>query len=100
MTTGPFFHMIVDDIFSIRNRGTVVTGKIEQGTLRVGDQLVIRGKNGDKAAVVTGIEAFRKTLDQATSGDTVGILLKDVSREDVQRGDELLAPGSDFTWKP
>ena len=100
MTTDPFFRMIVDDIFSIRNRGTVVTGKIETGTLRVGDQLVIRGKNGDKATVVTGIEAFRKALEQATAGDMVGVLLKDVSREDVQHGDELLAPGSDFTWKP
>ena len=100
MTTDPFFRMIVDDIFSIRNRGTVVTGKIEGGTLRVGDQLVLRGKNGDKMAAVSGIETSRKSVSQANVGDTVGILFKDIFKQDVQRGDVILAPGSDFTWKP
>ena len=100
MTTDPTFHLIVEDIFSIRNRGTVVTGKIDAGTLKVGDQVMIRGRNGEKTTTVTGIEAFRKTLEQANMGDTVGILLKDISKEDIQKGDELLGPGSDFTWKP
>ena len=100
MTTDPFFHMIVDDIFSIRNRGTVVTGKIEGGTLRVGDEVAIQGKNGERKTVVTGIEMFRRTSSQASGGDAVGILFKDISKQDVQRGDVILAPGSDFTWKP
>jgi elongation factor Tu len=100
MTTDPFFRMIVDDIFSIRNRGTVVTGKIEGGTLRVGDEVAIQGKNGERKAIVTGIEMFRKTSSQANTGDNVGILFKDISKQDVQRGDVILAPGSDFTWKP
>jgi len=100
MTTDPSFRMIVEDVFSIRNRGTVVTGKIETGTLKVGDEIVIRGRNGEKTTTVTGIESFRKVLDQANPGDMVGILLKDISREDIQRGDEILSPRSDFSWKP
>ena len=100
MTTDPLFHMIVEDVFSIRNRGTVVTGKIDTGTLKVGDQVMIRGSNGEKRTTVAGIEAFRKTLDQAHPGTAVGILLKDISREDVQRRYELLSAASDFTWMP
>ena len=100
MTTDPFFRMTVEDVFSIKGRGTVVTGKIEAGTLRVGDEVAINGKNGEKRTVVTGIEAFRKTLSQANAGDTVGILLRDIMKQDVQRGDVLLCPGLDFTWKP
>jgi len=100
MTTDPSFRMIVEDVFSIRNRGTVVTGKIETGTLKVGDEIVIRGRNGEKTTTVTGIESFRKVLDQANPGVMVGILLKDISREDIQHGDEILSPNSDFSWKP
>jgi elongation factor Tu len=100
MTTDPTFHMIVEDVFSIRNRGTVVTGKIETGTLKVGDQVVIRGVNGEKATTVTGIESFRKAQEQANPGDPVGLLLKDLSKQDVQHGDEILGPETDFTWKP
>jgi elongation factor Tu len=100
MTTDPTFHMIVEDVFSIRNRGTVVTGRIETGTLKVGDQVVIKGRNGDKTTTVTGIESFRKTLDQANTGDNVGLLLKDLTKQDVQQGDEILSPDTDFTWKP
>ena len=100
MTTDPSFRMTVEDVFSIRDRGTVVTGKIETGTLKVGDEVVIRGRNGKKTTTVTVIEAFRKVLDQANQGDAVGILLKDISREDVQKGDEILSSGSDFSWKP
>ncbi len=100
MTTDPSFHMIIEDVFVIRNRGTVVTGKIETGTLKIGDEVVIKGANGQKTTTVTGIESFRKSLDQANPGDAVGLLLKDLSRQDVQHGDEILAPQNDFTWNP
>jgi elongation factor Tu len=100
MTTDPFFRMTVEDIFSIAKRGTVVTGKIEGGTLRVGDEVAIQGKNVERKTIVTGIEMFRKTSSQAKAGDSVGILFKDISKQDVQKGDVILAPGSDFTWKP
>jgi elongation factor Tu len=100
MTTDSTFHMIVEDVFSIRNRGTVVTGKIDMGSLKTGDEVVVRGRNGDKKTTVTGIEAFKKILDQANAGENVGLLLKDLTRQDVQKGDEIIAPGEDFTWKP
>jgi elongation factor Tu len=100
MTTDPFFRMTVEDVFSIAKRGTVVTGRIEQGTLNIGDEVLIQRGNKERKAVVTGIEMFRKTLNQATVGDNVGILLKDISRQDVQHGDVLVSPGLDFSWKP
>ena len=99
MTTDPFFRMTVEDVFSIAKRGTVITGKIEGGTLNVGDEVAIQGRNGERKTVITGIEMFRKTTSQANVGDNVGILLKDISKQDVQRGDVILSPGSDFTWK-
>jgi elongation factor Tu len=98
MTTDPFFRMTVEDVFSIAKRGTVVTGKIESGTLRVGDEIAINGKNGEKRTFVAGIEALRKILSEANAGDAVGILLKDIAKQDVQRGDVILCPGSDFSW--
>ncbi len=98
MSTDPLFRMVVQDVFSIAKRGTVVTGKIEAGSLKVGDEIVIRGRGQDRKAVVSGIEAFRKTLQQAHQGDTVGVLLKDIARPDVQSGDELLSPDSGFSW--
>jgi len=100
MTTDPLFHMSVQDVFSIRGRGTVVTGTIEAGGLHVGDEVVIHGPGGDKKTVVAGIEMSRKVLDQAGQGDAVGVLLRDINRDDVHRGDELRSPGSDFTWIP
>lgn len=100
MTTDPFFRMTVEDVFSIKGRGTVLTGKIESGTLKVGDEISIQGKNGEKRTIVTGVEMFRKMMSQANAGDNVGILLKELSKQDVQRGDVILCPGSDFTWKP
>jgi len=100
MTTDPLFRMTVEDVFSIAKRGTVVTGKIEGGTLKVGDEVTIQGINGERKTVVSGIEMFRKIIDQASTGDNVGILLKDISKQDVQRGDVILCSGSDFTWKP
>ncbi len=101
MPTDPFFRMTVQDIFSIKGRGTVVTGKIESGTLKVGDEIAIQGKNGEKRTTVTGIEMLRKVVSQADAGsDTVGILLKDIAKGDVQHGDVLVCPGEDFSWKP
>ena len=100
MTTDPSFYMIVEDVFMIRGRGTVVTGKIETGILKVGDDVVIKEANGQKTPTVTGIESFRKALNQANPGDTVGLLLKDLSKQDIQHGDEILAPQNDFTWNP
>ncbi len=100
MTADPMFHMVVEDVFSIRGRGTVVTGKIEAGALHVGDELVIHSARGDKKTVVAGLEMFRKALEQASQGDAVGVLLRDVDKNDVQRGDELRSSGSDFTWNP
>ncbi len=98
MSTDPLFRLVVQDVFSIAKRGTVVTGKIEAGALKVGDEVIIRGRGNEKRTTVTGIESFRKTLQQANQGDTVGILLRDVTKADVQSGDELLSPYSDFTW--
>jgi elongation factor Tu len=100
MTTDRFFRMTVEDVFSIAKRGTVVTGKIEAGTLRVGDEVAINGKNGEKRTLVTGIETFRKALNEANAGDTVGVLLKDIAKQHIERGDVLLSPSSDFTWEP
>lgn len=100
MTTDPFFRMTVEDVFSIKGRGTVVTGKIESGTIKVGDQISIQGKNGEKKADVAGVEMFRKMLSQASAGDNVGILFKDIAKQDVQRGDVIVCPGEDFSWKP
>ncbi len=99
MPTDPFFRMTIDDVFSIKGRGTVVTGKIESGTLKISDEVAIQGKNGEKRVVVAGLEMFRKMLSQANAGDAVGVLLKDVTKQDVQRGDVILCPGGDFTWK-
>jgi len=92
MPTDPSFHMIVQDVFSIRGRGTVVTGSVDSGSLRPGDEVVIRGGGRDKKAVVTSIESFKKMIEQAKAGDTVGILLKDVSKPDFERGFELVSP--------
>jgi len=100
MTTDPLFHMIVDDVFFIAKRGTVVTGRVDTGSVKAGDSVMIRGKKGERNTVVTGIEAFRKVITEAQAGDNIGLLLKDVTKDQVQRGDELLGPGEDFTWKP
>ena len=100
MSTDPFFRMTVEDVFSIKGRGTVVTGKIETGTIKIGDEITIQGRNGEKRTIVSGIEMFRKTMNQAGTGDNVGLLLKDIARPEIQQGDVLLSPGSDFTWKP
>jgi elongation factor Tu len=96
MSADPFFRMTVEDVFSIKGRGTVVTGQIESGTLRVNDEVYIRSARSSRKTIVTGIEAFRKILDQAQAGDNVGVLLRDVTKQDVQHGDVLL--GSDIEF--
>lgn len=98
MSTDPSFRLTVEDVFTIRGRGTVVTGRVESGTLNVGDQVYIKRQNSTKQTVVTGIEAFRKLLNQAQTGDTIGVLLRDISKQDIQRGDVLLGSDSEFSW--
>ena len=100
MATDPLFRMTVEDVFSIRGRGTVVTGQIESGTLTVGDEISFRREGVFKKTVVTGIEAFRKQLQQAKVGDNVGVLLRDIAKPDIQHGDVLTGSDMDFTWKP
>jgi elongation factor Tu len=88
------FLMPIEDVFSISGRGTVVTGRIERGTVRVGDAVEIVGIRATVATVATGVEMFRKVLDEARAGDNVGILLRGVDRDDVERGQVLAALGS------
>ena len=89
------FLMPIEDIFSIKGRGTVVTGKIETGVVKVGDEVEIVGlKDESRKVVVTGVEMFRKLLDQAQAGDNIGALLRGVNREDIERGQVLAKPGS------
>ena len=92
-TEKPFL-MPVEDVFTITGRGTVVTGRVERGTLKLNDEVEIVGLKETKKTVVTGIEMFRKQLDYAESGDNAGVLLRGISREDVERGQVLAKPGS------
>ena len=96
MSADPFFRLTVEDVFTIRGRGTVVTGRVESGRLNVGDEIYIRRPSSSRKTVVTGIEAFRKQLDQAQAGDNVGVLLRDIGKQDVQRGDVLLGSDVEF----
>jgi elongation factor Tu len=86
--------MAIEDVFSISGRGTVVTGRIESGIVKVGEEVEIVGIRDTQKTVVTGVEMFRKLLDQGQAGDNVGILLRGVKREDVERGQVLSVPGS------
>ena len=88
------FLMPVEDVFSISGRGTVVTGRIERGIIKVGDEIEIVGIRPTVKTTVTGVEMFRKLLDQGQAGDNVGILLRGTKREDVERGQVLCKPGS------
>lgn len=85
------FKMTVEDVFAIRNRGVVATGRVESGTLRVGDTVQI---NGGPGVEVTAIEKFRKQLDEATTGDNVGVLMKGLERSQLNRGDVLTSTSS------
>ncbi|MBM3485821.1 MAG: elongation factor Tu [Alphaproteobacteria bacterium] len=88
------FLMPIEDVFSISGRGTVVTGRIERGIVKVGDEVEIVGLKDTAKTIVTGVEMFRKLLDQGEAGDNVGCLLRGVGREDVERGQVLAKPGS------
>jgi len=88
------FLMPIEDVFSISGRGTVVTGRIEQGVVNVGDELEIVGIKATEKTVCTGVEMFRKLLDSGQAGDNVGVLLRSTKREDVVRGQVLAKPGS------
>lgn len=88
------FLMPVEDVFSISGRGTVVTGRVEQGVIKVGDEVEIVGLHDTVKTVVTGVEMFRKLLDQGEAGDNIGCLLRGTKREEVERGQVLAAPGS------
>jgi len=88
------FLMPVEDVFSITGRGTVGTGRIERGIIKVGDEISILGMGKDTKTTVTGVEMFRKLLDQGQAGDNAGLLLRGVDKEDLSRGMVLAAPGS------
>jgi elongation factor Tu len=88
------FLMPIEDVFSISGRGTVVTGRIERGILKVGDEVEIVGIKNTVKTICTGVEMFRKLLDQGEAGDNIGALLRGTKREDVERGQVLAAPGS------
>ena len=88
------FLMPVEDVFSISGRGTVVTGRIERGIVKVGDEIEIVGIRAVQKTICTGVEMFRKLLDQGQAGDNVGVLLRGTKREDVERGQVLCKPGS------
>ena len=92
-TDKPFL-MSIEDVFTITGRGTVVTGRVERGQLKLNDEVEIVGLKDTKKTVVTGIEMFRKQLDYAEAGDNAGVLLRGISREDVERGQVLAKPGS------
>jgi elongation factor Tu len=93
VTDKPFL-MPIEDIFSIQGRGTVVTGRIEQGICKVGEEMEIVGFTDTKKTVVTGVEMFKKLLDEGRAGDNVGLLLRGIEKDAVERGQVLAKPGS------
>ncbi|MBX4205628.1 elongation factor Tu [Candidatus Microgenomates bacterium] len=92
-TDKPFL-MPVEDVFSIKGRGTVVTGRVERGSLKLNEEIEIIGIRPTKKTVVTGIEMFRKSLDDAQAGDNAGLLLRGIEKDDIERGQVLAKPGS------
>ncbi len=88
------FLMPVEDVFSISGRGTVATGRIERGKVKVGEEVEIVGIKETTKTVVTGVEMFRKLLDEGQAGDNVGCLLRGVEKEDIERGQVLAKPGT------
>ena len=92
-TEKPFL-MPVEDVFSISGRGTVATGRVERGVIHVGDEVEIVGMKATHKTVATGVEMFRKILDQGEAGDNIGVLLRGVKRDEIERGQVLAKPGS------
>jgi len=92
-TDKPFL-MPIEDVFSISGRGTVVTGRVERGIIKVGEDVEVVGIRDTMKTVCTGVEMFRKVLDQGQAGDNIGVLLRGTKREDVERGQVVAAPGS------
>jgi len=92
-TEKPFL-LPIEDVFAIKGRGTVVTGRVERGSLKINEEVEIVGLRETKKVVVTGLEMFRKTLDETIAGDNVGVLLRGIERTDVERGQVLAKPGS------
>ncbi len=88
------FLMPVEDVFSITGRGTVATGRIERGVIKMGEEVAIVGLNRDRKSVVTGVEMFRKILDQGQAGDNAGLLLRGVGKEEIERGQVIAKPGT------
>src|SRR5580698_497443 len=88
------FLMAVEDVFSIKGRGTVVTGRVERGIVKTGEEVEIVGFRDARKTVVTGVEMFRKLLDQGQAGDNIGVLLRGIEKNDVERGQILSKPGS------
>ena len=88
------FLMPIEDVFSIKGRGTVATGRIEQGIVKLNDEVEIIGIRPSQKTVVTGIEAFKKNLDQGQAGDNAGLLLRGIERDDIERGQVIAKPGS------
>ena len=88
------FLMPIEDVFTIQGRGTVVTGRVERGIIKVGEEVAIIGMTDTKKTVCTGVEMFRKLLDEGRAGDNIGVLLRGIKREEVQRGQVLAKPGS------
>jgi elongation factor Tu len=92
-TDKPFL-MPIEDVFSISGRGTVVTGRVERGIVKVGEEVEIVGLGETRKTVATGVEMFRKLLDEGRAGDNIGVLLRGVGKEEVERGQVLAKPGS------
>jgi len=88
------FIMPVEDVFTISGRGTVVTGRVERGIIKVGEEIEIVGFKATQKTVATGVEMFRKLLDEGRAGDNIGVLLRGTKREEVERGQVLAKPGS------
>jgi elongation factor Tu len=88
------FLLAVEDVFSIKGRGTVATGRIERGKIKVGDEVDIIGFGNNKKSVVTGVEMFRKLVDEGQAGDNVGVLLRGIEKNDIERGQVIAKPGS------
>lgn len=99
MSADPTFRMTVQEIFSIRGRGTVISGQIENGTVTVGDEIFLLSQGSQKKTKVSGVEVKRKKVKQAQKGDQAGVLLKEIGEGEIQPGDVLAGSEVDYTWQ-